>query len=81
MTFCFYEQVDMKTILAILAATPLLFASWGAAAQSKNQREADAHYKRQQQTRESNRQTDNRTVNNNSQRNYNNAQRSYGNKR
>lgn len=82
-TFCLLLQkrVGMKAILGIVVALPLLFASGGAAAQSKSQREADAHSKRQQQTRESTRQTSNRIVNDNSQRNYSNSQRSSSNKR
>ena len=71
-----FDGFDMKSFLAILVAVPFLFSSFGAVAQSKYQKEANSHYKQQQQSRETRRQTDNRTVNNYSQRNYSNSQRS-----
>ena len=77
----FFDGFDMKSFLAVLVAVPFLFASFGAVAQSKYQKEANSHYKQQQQSRETRRQTDNRTVNNYSQRNYSNSQRSSSYKR
>jgi hypothetical protein len=58
----------MKLALSLLIAVPVLLASFGASAQSKNQKEANDHYKSQQRSNESNRQTNNAIVNNNSQR-------------
>jgi hypothetical protein len=55
----------MKLALSLLIATPILLASLSSFAK-------DDHYKNQQRANESNRQTNNAIVNNNSQRNYNN---------
>jgi sortase (surface protein transpeptidase) len=58
----------MKFALLLLISVPVLLTSFGATAQSKSQKEANDHYKSQQRSNESNRQTNNAIVNNNSQR-------------
>jgi hypothetical protein len=62
----------MKLALSLLIAAPLVFASFGASAQYGKNKSDNDHYKSQQRANESNRQTNNSIVNNNSQRNYSN---------
>jgi hypothetical protein len=56
----------MKLALSLLITTPILLASMSSFAGDKD------FYKSQQRANESNRQSNNAIVNNNSQRNYNN---------